>query len=533
MKLVTAVIKPHKWEEVREALETFGVTGMTVSEVSGYGRQKGHTEVYRGAEYDIALVPKIRIEIVVDDGDAEDVVGIIVEDRADRPDRRRQGLGQPGRDRRPGPHRRPRRGRDLGLLARPGSAVPRQAGTAAQAETPARGPRLAHVHRSRPHRERNADEAGHRGHQAAQVGGRPRRPRDGRRHRDDGRARSAATAGRRATPRSTAARSTTSRWCRRSGSRSSSTTPRSTRSSRPSWSRPDRPDRRRQGLGDAGRLRGAGAHRRPGRGRALRPERGTATAAGAPRTAADALCVVGATPKALGGADETGRARWSRSAATAARELAPYSDLDVVLVHDDATSTCGGAGPRRSGTRCGTPARTSTTRCARSRRSPTQARRRPAGGARPARPAAPRRRPEPHPAAAGRRCSRTGAATPATGCPALRELVGRRGELMGELAHAVGARPQGGRGRAARRHRAQGAGGHLAGRRAARRPGARAGWRCSTSATRCTTVAGRATDRVAPELLGRPRRAARAARRRARPSGTCASSAAGSPTCPG
>ncbi|MFL6002707.1 MAG: P-II family nitrogen regulator [Nocardioides sp.] len=78
MKLVTAVIKPHRWEDVREALETFGVTGMTVSEVSGYGRQKGHTEVYRGAEYDIALVPKIRIEIVVDDADAEGVVGIIV-----------------------------------------------------------------------------------------------------------------------------------------------------------------------------------------------------------------------------------------------------------------------------------------------------------------------------------------------------------------------------------------------------------------------------------------------------------------------
>jgi nitrogen regulatory protein P-II 1 len=78
MKLVTAVIKPHKWEEVREALETFGVAGMTVSEVSGYGRQKGHTEVYRGAEYDIALVPKIRLEIVVDTADVEDVVGIIV-----------------------------------------------------------------------------------------------------------------------------------------------------------------------------------------------------------------------------------------------------------------------------------------------------------------------------------------------------------------------------------------------------------------------------------------------------------------------
>ena len=79
MKLVTAVIKPHKWDEVREALETFGVTGMTVSEVSGYGRQKGHTEVYRGAEYDIALVPKIRIEIVVDDAEADEVVSAIVD----------------------------------------------------------------------------------------------------------------------------------------------------------------------------------------------------------------------------------------------------------------------------------------------------------------------------------------------------------------------------------------------------------------------------------------------------------------------
>jgi len=78
MKLVTAVVKPHKWEDVRSALEMAGVTGMTVSEVSGYGRQKGHTEVYRGAEYDIALVPKIRIEIVVDDPEVDDVVGAIV-----------------------------------------------------------------------------------------------------------------------------------------------------------------------------------------------------------------------------------------------------------------------------------------------------------------------------------------------------------------------------------------------------------------------------------------------------------------------
>ena len=78
MKLVTAVIKPHKWEDVRAALETLGVTGMTVAEVSGYGRQKGHTEVYRGAEYDIALVPKIRVEIVVDSDDCDDVVATIV-----------------------------------------------------------------------------------------------------------------------------------------------------------------------------------------------------------------------------------------------------------------------------------------------------------------------------------------------------------------------------------------------------------------------------------------------------------------------
>ena len=77
MKLVTAVVKPHKWEDVRVALESVGVTGMTVSEVSGYGRQKGHTEVYRGAEYDIALVPKIRVEIAVDDEDATAIVDAI------------------------------------------------------------------------------------------------------------------------------------------------------------------------------------------------------------------------------------------------------------------------------------------------------------------------------------------------------------------------------------------------------------------------------------------------------------------------
>jgi len=79
VKLITAVIKPHKWEDTRAAIEAAGVTGMTVSEVSGYGRQKGHSEVYRGAEYDIALVPKIRIEIVVADEEAGAIVDAISE----------------------------------------------------------------------------------------------------------------------------------------------------------------------------------------------------------------------------------------------------------------------------------------------------------------------------------------------------------------------------------------------------------------------------------------------------------------------
>ena len=78
MKLITAIVKPFTLEDVKAGLEQAGVLGMTVSEVQGYGRQKGHTEVYRGAEYDIALVPKIRIEIVVGEDDADDVVGIIV-----------------------------------------------------------------------------------------------------------------------------------------------------------------------------------------------------------------------------------------------------------------------------------------------------------------------------------------------------------------------------------------------------------------------------------------------------------------------
>jgi nitrogen regulatory protein P-II 1 len=78
MKLVTAVVKPFKLDDVKTALESFGVHGMTVSEASGYGRQRGHTEVYRGAEYTVDLVPKVRIEVLVDDGDVADVIDVVV-----------------------------------------------------------------------------------------------------------------------------------------------------------------------------------------------------------------------------------------------------------------------------------------------------------------------------------------------------------------------------------------------------------------------------------------------------------------------
>jgi nitrogen regulatory protein P-II 1 len=78
MKLITAIIKPHKLDEVKSALEAFGVQGMTVSEASGYGRQRGHTEVYRGAEYTVDLVPKVRLEVLVDDADTPDVVDVVV-----------------------------------------------------------------------------------------------------------------------------------------------------------------------------------------------------------------------------------------------------------------------------------------------------------------------------------------------------------------------------------------------------------------------------------------------------------------------
>ena len=79
MKSVVAVIKPFKLDDVKAALEVLGIQGLTVSEAQGFGRQRGHTEVYRGAEYVVDLVPKVRVEVLVDDADAIAVVDAIVE----------------------------------------------------------------------------------------------------------------------------------------------------------------------------------------------------------------------------------------------------------------------------------------------------------------------------------------------------------------------------------------------------------------------------------------------------------------------
>jgi nitrogen regulatory protein P-II 1 len=78
MKLITAVVKPHKLDEVKTALQELGVRGLTVTEASGYGRQRGHTEVYRGAEYRVDLVPKVRIEVLVEDAEADRVIDALV-----------------------------------------------------------------------------------------------------------------------------------------------------------------------------------------------------------------------------------------------------------------------------------------------------------------------------------------------------------------------------------------------------------------------------------------------------------------------
>ncbi|CAB4577254.1 MAG: P-II family nitrogen regulator [Actinobacteria bacterium] len=78
MKLITAILKPFKLDDVKDALQAAGITGMTVSEASGFGRQRGHTEVYRGAEYTVDLVPKVRLEVLVNDADVDSALDLIV-----------------------------------------------------------------------------------------------------------------------------------------------------------------------------------------------------------------------------------------------------------------------------------------------------------------------------------------------------------------------------------------------------------------------------------------------------------------------
>jgi nitrogen regulatory protein P-II 1 len=82
MKLVVAVVKPFKLDDVKEVLKNIGVQGMTLTEAQGFGRQRGHTEVYRGAEYEVDFVPKIRIEVAVDDSQVDEVVDAIVSSAA-------------------------------------------------------------------------------------------------------------------------------------------------------------------------------------------------------------------------------------------------------------------------------------------------------------------------------------------------------------------------------------------------------------------------------------------------------------------
>ena len=109
MKIVMAIIKPFKLDEVRDALTAIGVQGLTVTEVKGYGRQKGHTEIYRGAEYAVSFLPKIKIEVAVPTDQVDKVIDAITGGGEDRTDRRRQDFRLRPRKRGAHPHRRDRR----------------------------------------------------------------------------------------------------------------------------------------------------------------------------------------------------------------------------------------------------------------------------------------------------------------------------------------------------------------------------------------------------------------------------------------
>ena len=115
MKKIEAIIKPFKLEEVKDALGEIGVEGMTVSEVKGFGRQKGHTEIYRGSEYTVDFLPKIKIELVVADQQLERAVGGDHQIGQNRQNRRRQGLCLHHRTGRSDSHRGERR---IGRLKR-------------------------------------------------------------------------------------------------------------------------------------------------------------------------------------------------------------------------------------------------------------------------------------------------------------------------------------------------------------------------------------------------------------------------------
>ena len=106
MKLIKAIIRPNKVDEVKDALERLNISGMTVTEVRGHGKQKGHTAVYRGKEYNVSLLPKMEIELVVQDNIVDDAIKAIVAGGPDRRDRRRARVRPAGRADLPDPHRR-------------------------------------------------------------------------------------------------------------------------------------------------------------------------------------------------------------------------------------------------------------------------------------------------------------------------------------------------------------------------------------------------------------------------------------------
>ena len=96
MKLIKSIVRPNKVDDVKDALARMNISGMTVTEVRGHGKQKGHTAIYRGKEYNVSLLPKMEIEIVVPDSIADDAIKAIVEGGADRRDRRRARVRPPG-----------------------------------------------------------------------------------------------------------------------------------------------------------------------------------------------------------------------------------------------------------------------------------------------------------------------------------------------------------------------------------------------------------------------------------------------------